>query len=134
LRPPGDAPRALPRLARRLGDLAAIAPGRNLRGLGRGYLRDPRLRQLLDRYATYTGSDPRRAPAALAAVPYAELAFGGWYVRGGLAGVADVLLSRATALGARVELGPPVAGIEATGGRVQGVRLADGGRVPADLV
>ena len=27
---------------------------------------DPRLRMLLDRYATYTGSDPRRAPAALA--------------------------------------------------------------------
>ena len=29
---------------------------------------------LLDRYATYTGSDPRRAPAALAVVPYVELA------------------------------------------------------------
>ena len=43
-----------------------------------------RLRTFLDRYATYTGSDPRRAPAALAAVPYAEQAFGGWYVRGGL--------------------------------------------------
>jgi hypothetical protein len=39
---------------------------------------------LLDRYATYTGADPRRAPAALAAIPYAELAFGGWYLPGGL--------------------------------------------------
>ena len=33
------------------------------------YLSDPRLRTLLDRYATYTGSDPRRAPAALAVDP-----------------------------------------------------------------
>ena len=52
----------LARLAWRLGDLAAIAPGRTLRALGRRYLRDPRLRMLLDRYATYTGADPRRAP------------------------------------------------------------------------
>ena len=54
------------------GDLAAVAPGRTLRGLGRR-LRDPRLRMLLDRYATYAGADPRRAPAALVAIPYAEL-------------------------------------------------------------
>jgi phytoene dehydrogenase-like protein len=53
---------------RRPADIAAIAPGRSLRSLGRRHLRDPRLRMFLDRYATYTGSDPRRAPAALAAV------------------------------------------------------------------
>ena len=40
--------------------------GRRCAGWARRYLRDPRLRMLLDRYATYTGSDPRRAPAALA--------------------------------------------------------------------
>ena len=55
-------PASLARLSWRLGDLAAIAPGRSLRDLGRRYLRDPRLRMLLDRYATYTGADPRRAP------------------------------------------------------------------------
>ena len=46
---------------------------------------------LLDRYATYTGADPRRAPAALAAIPYAELAFGGWYLPGGLGTLARPL-------------------------------------------
>ena len=46
---------------------------------------------LLDRYATYSGSDPRRAPAALAVVPYVEQAFGGWYLRGGLGTLADAL-------------------------------------------
>jgi phytoene dehydrogenase-like protein len=67
-------------------DIAAIAPGRSLRSLGRQHLRDPRLRMFLDRYATYTGSDPRRAPAALAAVPYVEQAYGGWYVPAGCTG------------------------------------------------
>jgi phytoene desaturase len=129
-----DGPADLARLAWRVGDLAAIAPGRTLRGLGRAYLRDPRLRMLLDRYATYAGADPRRAPAALVAVPYAELAFGGWYLPGGLATLADALLARCLSLGVVVRTGAGVSRIDAAGGRVHGVRLAGGGRAAADVV
>jgi phytoene dehydrogenase-like protein len=128
-----DSPLALASLAWRLNDLAAIAPGRTLRGLGRSYLRDPRLRMLLDRYATYTGADPRRAPAALVAIPYAELAFGGWYLRGGLATLADALLRRCLDLGVTVRTGATVTAIDAAGGRVHGVRV-EGTPVPADIV
>lgn len=124
------------RMSWRLRDLRAIAPGRSLRWLGRRHLRDPRLRMLLDRYATYTGADPRRAPAALAAIPYAELAFGGWYLPGGLGTLATALAARARALGVAIVLNSPVATIERSGGRVSGIRLdPDGGDfVPADIV
>ena len=135
LRSPVDSPLSLARLAWRVRDLAAIAPGQTLRALGRRHLRDPRLRMLLDRYATYAGADPRRAPAALVAVPYAELAFGGWYLRGGLSTLADALLSRCLDLGVVVQTGVAVTGIDAAGGRVQAVRLAGtAGPVPADVV
>ena len=127
-------PASLATLSWRVGDLAAIAPWRSLRALGRQYLRDPRLRMMLDRYATYTGTDPRRAPAALAAIPYAELAFGGWYLPGGLGTLADALLARCRALGVSVSTSSPVAGIRTSAGRVSGVRLASGDIVPADLV
>ncbi|MEV4624166.1 phytoene desaturase family protein [Asanoa sp. NPDC049573] len=133
LRKPLDSPAALAGLAWRLGDLAAVAPGTSLRGLGRRYLRDLRLRMLLDRYATYTGADPRRAPAALVAVPYAELSFGGWYLPGGLATLADALLSRCVALGVSVRTGAEVTAISAPGGRVDGVRVGSS-FVPADVV
>ncbi|MBY8872810.1 phytoene desaturase [Micromonospora sp. PLK6-60] len=130
-----DSPRDLAALAWRLGDLAAIAPGRTLRGLGRGHLADPRLRMLLDRYATYTGADPRRAPAALVAVPYAELAYGGWYLRGGLGSLADALLTRCLDLGVVVRTDTAVTRIDAAGGRVHGVRLAGtAAPLPADVV
>ena len=75
---------------------------------------------LLDRYATYTGADPRRAPAALVAIPYAELAFGGWYLRGGLGTLADALLARCLDLGVVVRTGAAVTRIDAAGGRVPG--------------
>ena len=126
-------PATLAGLSWRLTDLAAIAPGRSLRALGLRYLRDRRLRMLLDRYATYTGTDPRRAPAALAAVPYAELAFGGWYLPGGLGTLADALLARCAEAGVEVVPGSPVAAIEANGA-VRGVRLASGESVAADAV
>jgi phytoene desaturase len=134
LRSPVDGRRDTLRLAWRLRELAAVAPGRTLRGLGHGLVRDPRLRVLLDRYATYTGSDPRSAPAALVAIAYAELAFGGWYVRGGLAGIADALLRRCEALGVDVHCGQRVTRIETAGGRARGVRLDDGSVAGAELV
>lgn len=127
-------PRDLARLAVRVRELATIAPGRTLRDLGTRYLRDPRLRTFLDRYATYTGSDPRVAPAALATVPYVEQTFGGWYVRGGLHRIADAVRDRALERGARLRLGADVAAVETAGGRVAGVRLDDGERLDADVV
>jgi len=127
-------PATLAALSWRVGDLAAITPGRSLRALGRRYLHDRRLRMMLDRYATYTGADPRRAPAALAAIPYAELEFGGWYLPGGLGTLTSSLVARCRALGVPIELSAPVAGIAVSGSRVSGVRLATGGVVPADVV
>ena len=127
-------PATLARLSWRVRDLAAIAPGRSLRALGRRHLRDPRLRMLLERYATYAGADPRRAPAALAAIPYAELAFGGWYLPGGLGVLSAALLTRCRSLGVQVSTSSPVARICTAAGRVAGVRLASGATVPADVV
>jgi phytoene desaturase len=125
---------ALSTLAWRLGDLRAIGPGQTVRGVSRRYLSDPRLRILLERYATYAGADPRRAPAALLAVPYAEMRYGGWYLRGGLRTLADALLARCDELGVRVHTGTPVGEIETGGRRVHGVRLGNGTEVAADVV
>ncbi len=124
----------LARRAVRVRDLLTIAPGRTLRWLGEHYLGDARLRTVLERYATYTGSDPRRAPAALAVVPYVEQQFGGWYLRGGLHTLAEALSDRVVALGGTIRTGTDVARIETSAGRISGVRLADRGRLPADIV
>jgi phytoene desaturase len=134
LRSPLAGAATLARLARRTDDLRTIAPGRTLRGLGRRYLTDPRLRMLLDRYATYSGSDPRRAPAALLTVPWVEQAFGSWYVRGGLRRLPEAVADRAVERGAVVRTGTAVTGVVLEAGRAAGVRLADGGQVRADVV
>ncbi len=127
-------PLSLIRRGVRVGDLASIAPGRSLRQAAARYVHDPRLQMLVDRYATYAGSDPRRAPAAFLVIPYIEQTYGVWYIRGGLGRLADGLVARVTELGGEVRTGTDVAAIEVAGNRVDGVRLTDNERLPADVV
>ncbi|RDI34683.1 phytoene desaturase family protein [Lentzea flaviverrucosa] len=115
-------------------DLMAIAPWRTLRGVGDRRLTDPRLRMLLDRYATYSGSDPRRTPALMTVIPFIEQRFGGWYVRGGLRGLGDAVYGRCVDLGVNFRFGETVTAIDSGSGGVTGVRLRDGERRSADVV
>jgi phytoene desaturase len=137
---PLDGVRGLLRESRKVGDLATIAPWASLRAVGRHYLKDARLRVLLDRYATYTGSDPRRAPAALATVPFVEQEYGAWYVDGGLRALVDAVARRAVERGATIRTGADVAQVVVkdapgpVGWRTTGVRLRDGSTVEADVV
>ena len=109
-------------------DLLAVRPWRTLRGLARATVRDPRLRMVVERFATYAGADPRRAPAALAVAGYVEHAFGAWHVRGGIHEIVRALVRRLEALGGELELGTGVRDVVARDGRVRGVETAAGER------
>ena len=103
----------------------ALLPGVSLdRFVGR-YFRDPRLRQLFGRYATYVGGRPAYAPAVLALIWQAE-ARGVWAVQGGMHRLALALAGLAERKGVTLHYGTPVKRILRQGGRVSGVQLADG--------
>ena len=95
--------------------------------------RDPKLRQLFGRYATYCGSSPYAAPATLMLVAHVELV-GVWLVEGGMARLAEALARLAEARGARIRYGAHVSEVLVEGGRAAGLKLADGETVRADLV
>ena len=114
-------------------DVRTIAPWSSLRKLGESTLSDPRAVTLLDRYATYTGSDPRRAPAVLATVPYVEQEFGAWHLRGGVGTLADALHRRCIERGVDVRTGADVTSITTDASGVTGV-VANGEHLRADIV
>lgn len=104
--------------------LRAMAPGRTLDGLLRGFS-DPRLRQLFGRYATYVGGSPYRAPALLALIWEAEAA-GVWAVEGGMTALAAAIARQIESQGGRLRMNAPVARILTDSSGVTGVALADG--------
>ena len=115
-------------------DLFTIAPWSSLRSLVNRKIRDPHLRTLIDRYATYTGSDPRKAPAVLLTIPYVEMVFGAWHIGGGIGKLGQALAERAENCGALIEYNCPVSQILTTDGKVTGVKLNDGRIIDSQTV
>ena len=99
----------------------------------RSQVREPRLRQLFGRYATYVGGAPDRSPAVLGLIWHAE-ASGVWRVAGGMHRLAQALATLAERLGAEIDYGTPAAELMVARGRVTGVRTQDGAHIPAGHV
>lgn len=115
-------------------DLARIDGTRTLAKSAAAHFDDPRLRQLVGRYATYSGSSPFEAPATLACISHVEQDSGCWHVVGGIGRLRDALERAAVRIGVDLRPGVDVGRITADGKRVRGVELADGGSEPADVV
>jgi phytoene desaturase len=126
-------PAALRHRSARPADLLASAPGRTLAGHAARFFTDPRLIQYACRYATYSGSSPYRAPAALGCIPYLEHSRGAWYVAGGLARLRDALAGLLAATGVAVHTGTEVSRVLSADGAVTGL-VAGGERVAARRV
>jgi len=112
-------------------DLRIIAPWKSLRDLT---LRDQRLRKILDRYATYSGSDPRVAPAVLASIAFVEEAFGAWHIKGGVGKLADAVYQRALDRGVKFHFSTAVTQINHDGKSTTGISLADGSLLDFSIV
>ena len=112
----------------------AIRPFSSLRKYVRKITKDQHLQYIVDRYATYSGSDPRKAPAPLLTIPFIESAFGAWHIKGGLGNLANALGQRAKELGVEIHLETKVKEIIVNGGVAVGVKLASGEKITADVV
>jgi phytoene desaturase len=89
--------------------------------------------QLFDRYATYNGSDPYRAPATLNVIPHLEYNLGAFAVKGGIRVIVDAMYKLASELSVQFHFNSWVDEILLQGNRVSGIRKKDQ-LIDADLV
>ena len=115
-------------------DFLRIDALRTLSKASRKHFSDPRLRQWLGRYATYSGSSPFESPATLSCIPALEADQGSWYVEGGLGVLRDAIVAVATRVGVELQPNVEVSAILAKRGRVTGVRTAQGEEIAAEIV
>jgi phytoene desaturase len=108
-----------------LADLRMIAPWLSLRKLTNRYTKNPYLSKIVDRYATYSGSDPRKVPAVLLTIAFVETTFGAWHIKGGVGQLAVALENRCRELGVRIELNSPVSKINHTSQIANGVTVGN---------
>jgi len=117
-----------------LADVLKIDALRTMHQAISSYFRSPHLVQLFDRFATYNGSSPYRAPATLNVIAYVEMAQGAWYPRGGIFQLAHAWERLARELGVEIRYSEPAEEICVESGVVRGVRVAGGAVLSADAV
>ena len=111
-----------------------IAPFTSLRKLSKKLELDPHLKMIIDRYATYTGSDPRSAPAVLLTIAFVESTFGAWHIKGGIGQLSVALEQRCRELGVEFKLNTLVTKILTSGKSVAGIQTQNGETIFSDLV
>ena len=125
-----------PLLLRRnlINQINQISPFTSLRSLSEKLNLDPHLKMIIDRYATYTGSDPRSAPAVLLTIAFVESTFGAWHIKGGIGQLSVALGQRCRDLGVDFKFKSLVTKILVERNKVEGVVLSDGKIIKSDLV
>ena len=117
-----------------LRDIKEIAPFTSLRKLSEKLKLDPHLQMIVDRYATYTGSDPRSAPAVLLTIAFVESTFGAWRIQGGVGQLSVALEQRCTDLGVNFKFNTLVTQILVRNNQTIGIQTSDGKEIKSDLV
>lgn len=87
---------------------------------------DDKVTQLFDRFATYNGSNPYKAPALLNMIPHLELNEGTYYPQGGLRKVPDTLIKLGEQMGVKYRKNEGVNEIEFENNRVTGIQTEKG--------
>ena len=88
-------------------------------------LKHPKLVQLFNRFATYNGSNPYKAPGLLTMIPHFEHHFGAYLPTGGMYDISQSVYELGKRLGVKYRFGQRVEEIAWEGKKVKGVKVGD---------
>jgi phytoene desaturase len=110
-----------------------IDPFRSMNTANTDFFTDDKTIRFFNRYATYNGSNPYKAPATLNVIPHLEQHFGAYFPKGGMAAITQSLVKLAENLGVKFNYQARVEEILVEDKKVKGIRL-NGEIIPADRV
>jgi phytoene desaturase len=84
-----------------IASLLQIDAMRSMHKANQSFFKDRRMVQYFDRYATYNGSNPYKAPATLNVIPHLEQHYGAWFPAGGMQAITDSLVKLAESVGVK---------------------------------
>ena len=98
---------------------------RSMHQVNQRQLQHPKLVQLFDRFATYNGSNPYRAPGILNIIPHFEHHFGAYFPQGGMHAITEHLYRLALEGGVRFHFEQPVSEIRVEKGRASALVVGE---------
>jgi phytoene desaturase len=110
-----------------------IDPFRTIHKANSSFFNSSKIIQLFDRYATYNGSNPYKAPATLNIIPFVEIEFGGYHSQGGIYRIVEKLAELAKEVGVKIFASSEVEKILINKTNVEGLKV-NGLEAPFDIV
>jgi phytoene desaturase len=110
-----------------------LNPLKTMNGVNSTRFKDSKSQRLFNRYATYNGSNPYKAPAILNIIPHLEYNRGAYYPKGGMISITNSLHQLALDLGVEFRLNSNVYRINVEKGKVTGVSF-NNENILADIV
>ncbi len=107
---------------------------RSMHQANNAFFTDPKMVQYADRFATYNGSNPYKAPATLNVIPHLEQHFGAYFPDGGIYQITKSLVALAERLGVKFNYNSPIKKIVVEKHKVKGAESGKIGFIPADVV
>lgn len=106
---------------------------RSMHKANKNFFKEGRMVQYFDRYATYNGSNPYRAPATLNVIPHLEQEFGAFFPVGGMYSITASLVDLAQSLGVKFHYNAPVQEIILNKNKASGLKVNDS-IINADMI
>jgi phytoene desaturase len=96
---------------------------RSMHRSNQAVVKNPKLVQLMDRYATYNGSDPYQTPGTMNIIPHLEHGIGGFFPEKGMHDITKSLYELAKRQGVKFHFGQKVSEILVQTGKIKGLKI-----------
>ncbi|HVF38638.1 MAG TPA: phytoene desaturase [Gemmatimonadaceae bacterium] len=123
-------------MARVAPDLVRLGAHRSVAGLVNGYVRNPKIQQILSFHPLLVGGNPFQTTSIYALIHTLEQKWGVWFAMGGTGALVTSMMRLFEEIGGETRLGCEVGSIEIDDrtGRAIGVETKRGGCIPADAI
>ncbi len=105
-----------------------------MHGVNARRFQNPKTVQLFDRYATYNGSNPYKAPGMLNIIPHFEYGFGAFIPKNGMSDISQSIYQLGLDLGVKYHFNTKVDQIIKCRDTVQGIKTLSGESIEGDIV
>lgn len=102
-----------------LANFTKFVSGRSINDVSNKFFREKKLKQIINRYATFTGSSPYLIPQFFSVIPYVEFEFGSFYLKDGMYSLALALEKICGEYGIEIRYGQELVKIESEGKRIK---------------
>lgn len=116
------------------GPFMALSATKSIDSYVSSYVRDQRLKQILEYPVVFLGASPYKAPALYHLMSYMDFEEGVFYPQGGMYEIISALIKLAKKHGVTLHTGTGVKAINVSQGRANSITLEDDTCLPADLV